>query len=99
MADYGRLSTLVVDKERTLTEKALKVNEEAGELAEAVLGYTKTSGNTYKAAMTKEDVKKEAADVIVTAASVFMDINGGTLDGLDEIIGEKMDKWQKNFKR
>ena len=51
---------------KTLQERALKLAEEAGELAQAVLSATKAPGSEYKN-QTLADVREEAADAVLQA--------------------------------
>ncbi len=55
---------------KSLQERVLKLSEESGELAQAVLSATKASGSAYKN-HTIEDVREEAVDSAIVALSVL----------------------------
>ncbi|MDN3720785.1 MazG-like family protein [Roseibium salinum] len=55
---------------KTLQERSLKLAEEAGELAQAVLAATGAPGSAYKN-MTLADVREEAADAAIVALSIL----------------------------
>ncbi|MDO8640114.1 MAG: MazG-like family protein [Nitrosarchaeum sp.] len=84
---------------KSLEQKALKLAEESGEVAQAVLSYCKAPGCAAKG-KTKADVIEEACDCIITAASVIYQIENGKVDDdfLEKMIDHKLDKWVKKFK-
>lgn len=55
---------------KSLQERSLKLSEEAGELAQAVLAVTKAPGSTYKN-HSIADVREEAADAAIVALSIL----------------------------
>jgi NTP pyrophosphatase (non-canonical NTP hydrolase) len=81
---------------KTLEQKCLKCCEEVGELAQAVLSYTKACGCDYKG-LTNKDVVQECADVVIVAMSVMYQA-GGTLEDFMKVFHEKMNKWQNVIK-
>lgn len=88
-----KIIKLTGQDQKSLVEKALKTCEEAGELAGAVLSYTGAHGNVYKGKV-RDDVLKEAADVIICALSVVIQL-GGELKELEEAIEIKAEKWAR----
>jgi NTP pyrophosphatase (non-canonical NTP hydrolase) len=81
---------------KTLKERALKLTEEAGEVAGAVLSYTQAPGCGYKN-KTKEDVIEECVDTIIVALNILSAVNDYNVDEelIKEIINKKLDKWEK----
>jgi NTP pyrophosphatase (non-canonical NTP hydrolase) len=79
---------------KSLTEKALKLSEECGELAQAVLSFMEVPGCGFKG-KTKEDVIEEAWDCIITAASVIYQVEDGIVNEKysREVIDRKLTKW------
>src|SRR5690348_15839903 len=76
-------------------QKCLKLMEEAGELAQAVLSNQKAPTCEYKG-LDKIDVGREVADTIICAMAVgFM--NDLTADQLNTFIWEKLDSWEKKI--
>lgn len=55
---------------KSLQERALKLGEEAGELAQAVLSATGAPGSEYKN-LSLADVREEAADAAIVALSIL----------------------------
>ncbi len=55
---------------KSLQERALKLSEEAGELAQAVLSVTKAPGSAYKT-HSLGDVREEAVDAAIVALSIL----------------------------
>lgn len=85
-----------------LVRRALKVQEESGELAEAVLGVTSTHNYKRK---TWADVREEAIDVAIVALDVALtrlpddDFSDGAMAAeVAKVIRTKLDKWIKNQK-
>lgn len=83
---------------KTLIERALKLNEETGEVSEAVLSYMDTSGCGYKN-KTSVDVIEESIDVMMIAASIIIDAseNGLDLDLIQSIYNDKINKWKSKI--
>jgi NTP pyrophosphatase (non-canonical NTP hydrolase) len=81
---------------KSLLQRTLKLLEETGELAEAVLSVTDAPGSAYKA-HTLQDVREEAADAALVALSVLAQTYE-TLEEfsaeLDRLMREKSAKWQ-----
>lgn len=79
---------------KNMVEMSLKLCEEAGELAQAVLSSENVAGCGYKR-LTSEEVKEEAIDVITCALSVYFRAGGSGSEFLETIL-QKFDKWSKN---
>ncbi len=84
---------------KTLQERALKLAEEAGELAQAVLSATKAPGSEYKN-QTLADVREEAADAAIVAMSVLAQASSSREEfeaELTRLMAEKCAKWQEKL--
>ena len=82
---------------KSLQERALKLSEEAGELAQAVLSATNAPGSTYKN-HTLADVREEAVDAAIVAISVLAQASSSKEEfqaELDRLMTEKCAKWQE----
>ena len=85
------IRTLTRKDTKNLSQKALKVCEEAGELARAVLPYENAAGTTHRFTA-KEHILEEVADLFLTSISVAMDL-GYTDEEIEEVIERKTLKW------
>lgn len=79
-------------------EMGLKLCEEAGEVAQAILSYTQTSGNQYKQ-LSSEDVKEECIDTMLVAASLYFKMPGSSKEELMTILETKMGKWERYMEK
>ena len=83
--------------QKTLQERTLKLAEEAGELAQAVLTVSKAPGSTYKH-HTLADVREEAVDAAIVALSILAQTCSNPdefLAELDHLMAKKCAKWRK----
>ncbi len=81
--------------EKTLQERTLKLSEEAGELAQAVLSFSKAPGSTYKN-HTRDDVREEAVDAAIVALSILAQTctsKDEFNEELDRLMDLKCTKW------
>jgi len=78
---------------KTLSQKALKVSEECGELARVVLPFDNAAGTVHRF-IEKKKILEESADVILTALSIAYEL-GYTHEDIEEMIDVKSEKWQK----
>ena len=95
----------LLDK-KNLVEASLKLTEEVGEVAEAILSCTKVHGCEYKT-KTPEDIVEEVTDVIIVAMSILHKLKKQTdneLDGaytVEGLFGEtmfkKLTKWEEKL--
>lgn len=84
---------------KTLQERSLKLAEEAGELAQAVLSATKAPGSAYKN-MTLADVREEAVDAAIVAFSILAQASASREEfeaELERLMREKCAKWQNKL--
>lgn len=82
----------LLDK-KTLIETGLKLSEETGELAEALL----STGNAYACGyknVDPRDVLLEAADCVIVASSVAYKA-GYTVEEFEQAVLEKLEKWKQ----
>jgi NTP pyrophosphatase (non-canonical NTP hydrolase) len=87
------IKELSLRDEKTLSQKALKVSEETGELAKVILPFENASGTTHRF-VEKERVLEESVDVILTAISIAYDL-GFSHDDIEDMMLTKAQKWQK----
>lgn len=88
-----KIERLSLANEKNEFEIALKLTEETGEVAQALLSAKNTSGSVYKTE-TIEDVKEESIDVTLVALSLFFKV-GGTIEELEETLNTKLNKWER----
>lgn len=88
---------LTQDDPKTLQERTLKLSEEAGELAQAVLSVTKAPGSAYKN-HSIEDVREEAVDATIVALSILAQACSSRSEfesELERLMSEKCGKWRE----
>lgn len=90
------IKQLSMENEKSLEQIALKLTEESGEVAQALLSHLKASGSEYKG-MTSDDVKEECVDVIIVALSLFYKL-GGENEEFQKTFETKVDKWKEKVK-
>lgn len=89
-----KIKKLSSSEKKNLLERAVKLQEEVGELAECILGTVGSSGTQYKKKQRKL-LQEEAIDVILVALDIFF-AEGGTEDTLQKMLSRKTDKWKKH---
>lgn len=87
-----QIQKLSEHEQKTLEQMVLKLSEEVGETAQAILSYNKAPGSEYKQ-LTKADVKEECADVILIALALFFKLSE-TEEELNEFLNKKIKKWR-----
>lgn len=90
--DLSKIARLSRREKKSLLQRSLKLSEETGELAEAVLSYTGAHGCGYKG-LTSEDVAEEAVDVAQIALSIALMYL--TEEGVEAMLDKKLEKWKK----
>jgi hypothetical protein len=85
------IKELTEQDNKNLSQKALKVCEEAGELAKVVLPFDNADGTLHRF-VDKHKILEEVADVYLTAISVAYDL-GFTDDEINDMIDTKAKKW------
>lgn len=86
------IKSLSIKDDKTLSQKALKVSEEAGELARVTLPFDNAAGTTHRF-IEKERVLEESVDTILAAISMAYDL-GFSHDDIEEVMWRKAEKWQ-----
>ena len=84
-----------VEKEpKNLLEMALKLSEESGEVAQAILSLTKASGSAYKE-LDYDDAMEECVDSILVAYVLFEKLNKESENkvSFEEVLEAKVKKW------
>lgn len=76
---------------KTLTQKALKLSEECGELAKAVLPYENAYATTHRF-IKKEKILEEAIDSMLVAQSIAYSLDYSD-DEIEEMFKRKALKW------
>lgn len=76
---------------KTIQQITLKLMEEMGEVAEALLSYDQAPGCKYKG-KTIDDLKEEVIDTIIVAF-VLTEKLGMEKEEIKAIIKKKVDKW------
>lgn len=94
--DYNELIEIIfhiagTKEKKTITEMALKCSEEVGELAQAVLSYTKAPGSEYKQ-KTEKDVIEEIVDLFIIDLALASKM-GVTFDDVKRLSKKKISKW------
>ncbi|MTH98047.1 hypothetical protein E1297_18785 [Roseibium sp. RKSG952] len=92
----SEIYNLTLQDRKTLVQRALKLSEEAGELAQAVLSATHAPGCDYKQ-LSMGDVREEAADVLIVALSILAQASGDQDEferELASLMEEKSRKWR-----
>jgi NTP pyrophosphatase (non-canonical NTP hydrolase) len=79
--------------EKTLSQKTLKLGEEFGELAKAVLPYENGFATTHRF-VTSTKILEEVADTMLCALSIAYDL-GFSDEDLRDMMVEKCIKWSK----
>jgi NTP pyrophosphatase (non-canonical NTP hydrolase) len=88
-SDYIKL--LTEKDKKNLSQKALKVCEEAGELAKVILPFDNAHGTTHRF-VDRQRILEEVADIYLTSISVAYDL-GFSDDEIEEMIYRKSLKW------
>lgn len=87
------VKALSATDEKTLTQKTLKLGEEFGELAKAVLPYENGFATTHRFVTTRK-ILEEVADVMLCALSIGYDLGFDDND-LSDMMKEKSFYWNK----
>lgn len=90
---FDYIQSLSLKDKKTISQKALKVCEESGELAKVTLPFDNAHGTTHRF-IEKERVLEESVDVILTAISMAYDL-GYSHSDIEEMMWSKAQKWQE----
>lgn len=90
LQDY--IKSLSLKDKKSLSQKALKVSEESGELARVILPYDGATGTTHRF-IEKNKILEEVVDVILSSISIAYEL-GYTHQDIEEMMWRKAEKWQ-----
>jgi len=85
------IQKLTTNDTKTLSQKALKLSEETGEVAREILPFENAHGTTHRFG-TKERILEECADTFLCDISIVFDL-GFTYEEFVDMIETKMVKW------
>lgn len=85
------IKNLSLHDKKTLTQKNLKLSEEVGELAKAVLPYENAYATTHRF-ISREKILEELADVFLVNASMLFSENY-SIEDFEKMIQQKALKW------
>ncbi|MDX5592361.1 MazG-like family protein [Pseudovibrio sp. SPO723] len=86
---------------KTLQERTLKLSEEVGEVAQAVLSATKAPGTEYKSLDTS-DVREESVDALIVSLAILAhtcESEAQFLSELERLIALKCAKWEATLQK
>ena len=94
---YNKFTTVAeVSKLKvTIEEKALKLTEETGEVAQEVLKYVNCKNASKSAEGSREKIIEEVSDVILVAYDLFHNLDDEKK--FKEVIKNKLNKWYNKF--
>ncbi|MEI6789565.1 MAG: hypothetical protein WCK42_00080 [Myxococcaceae bacterium] len=92
--NYALIKKLSLQDQKTLLQRMVKLQEEAGELAQEVLIDEKASGSLHKEAGS-DGILGECVDVVLVVLSIYFSKGGNEAD-LEKYIEYKCSKWEKN---
>jgi len=87
------IQTLSLREKKSLLERALKLQEETGELAEQILIHRQASGTKHKKKKL-DGIREEAIDVILVALSIFF-LENGSIAELAQLLESKAKIWKQ----
>lgn len=91
---------IVEKEEKTLTQRGLKLGEEAGETQAEILRFVQAHGLEYKGKSTLGEIAEEAVDTVIVATSILNHLQKEGLEEkeIKEIIERKLGKWKNILK-
>ncbi|AEZ50336.1 hypothetical protein BCPG3_141 [Bacillus phage BCPG3] len=94
--DRQKLERLCNANTKSIQEMALKLTEEVGEVAQAILSFTGAQGNEYKA-KGRDDVIEELVDVTMVVESLLHRFHVSDAR-FNSTFNQKLDKWEEKIK-
>jgi len=82
---------------KNISQKALKVSEETGELAKVVLPFDNAQGTTHRF-ISKEQILEEVVDVYLASISIAYDLDFSD-DDIEQMVVKKLTKWAERQER
>ncbi|WP_250673028.1 MazG-like family protein [Paraclostridium ghonii] len=100
LVDFEEIQRLTDIDEKTIEQRTLKLTEEAGELAQAILSQTNACGCGYKN-KSKQDITEECLDVIIVASSIISQNYNNKVDIelIKNIYNKKLQKWKEKCEK
>ena len=86
------IAGLTVFDPKDLVRRCLKLTEEVGELAQAILSMEGTC--EYKG-LGIDQVNEELADVLLVLVSIILQANGGDVNKVLDLVPGKLAKWRR----
>ena len=93
-----RIHELMKDEKKSILELALKLSEESGEVAEAILALNNSGGSTYKD-IKVEDALEECVDTILVSYVLFEKLKQSyeSEQDFEKLLSLKVDKWSQKM--
>ncbi len=91
-----KLEELCENNTKTTHEMVLKLTEEVGEVAQAVLSHEGAQGSMYKN-KTRDDVVEELVDVMMVVESLLYHLHVSDNE-FNSTFNRKLDKWEEKTK-
>lgn len=85
------IRSLSIKDKKTLSQKALKLSEEVGELARVILPFDSAPGTSHRF-VDRESILEEVVDVYLSSMSIAYSLDF-TDDEIEEMIIRKSEKW------
>lgn len=96
LVNFEEIQKLTEIDKKTIEQRALKLTEETGEVAQAILSNINACGCGYKN-KSKYDITEECLDVIIVASSIISQNyeNEVDIELIKEIYNKKLGKWKE----
>lgn len=91
-----RLIKLSREDGGTLVDRALKLNEESGEVAAAVLQYVGRKKTVKSKAEVRLHIAEEAVDTVIMCMDILTCLNFTDKKRIKSLVNAKLDKWGAN---
>lgn len=100
LIDFDKIQILTNKDKKTIEHRALKLAEETGEVAEAILSSNNISACGYKN-KSKDDITEECIDVIIVASSIISQNcdNKLDIDFIQDLYEKKLKKWEDKISK
>ena len=96
LLNFEEIRKLTEIDKKTIEQRALKLTEETGEVAQAILSNINACGCGYKN-KSKHDITEECLDVIIVASSIISQNydNEVDIEFIKKIYNKKLEKWKE----
>lgn len=96
LVNFEEIQKLTEIDKKTIEQRVLKLTEETGEVAQAILSNTNACGCGYKN-KSNHDITEECLDVIIVASSIISQNyeNEVDIELIKEIYNKKLGKWKE----